>query len=376
MEIYSEHSHNIGDEDIDIDIDLTVGSADDDHILDDAISDIDFEDENHQNPPLPIGYDDLMADDDYDGDDNRSTRMEDAGMLHPEEPDIAPDAASHNMDDGPNTASYASDQLDEHNELQEHDKIEEYNGHEEQKTDQDDLNHFEAEQSSWVSDIALLEQVSKPEEYVPEVEEALDLVEALASGESLENDVEDHSNLLELDETELGGTDLFHDELSGDGKTEGATSKLPNDGSRLKSPLISNREVGDSSEILRTPPRSQSPGSTDLVKSAIGTGTDSQENTDGVLPPADSLFKLYEVKVWYQNMEYNLFATSESDHIDSFFLKDLSVADQPIDNLFATLRGVLGEDISEEEFLCLAIDNLGLEFHEVSHATPLPHITY
>ncbi len=75
MEISSEHGHNAGD-DIDIDIDLTVGQADEDYILQDALSSAEYGNDFQLQPSPVMNHDDLMVDDD-----NASYQMDDADLL-------------------------------------------------------------------------------------------------------------------------------------------------------------------------------------------------------------------------------------------------------------------------------------------------------
>ena len=78
MEISSDHGHNDEQGDIDLDIDLTGDPGDEDFILEDVTSHVDFGDDFHLQPSAAVN-DDVMLDDD-----NESYQMEDAEILEEE----------------------------------------------------------------------------------------------------------------------------------------------------------------------------------------------------------------------------------------------------------------------------------------------------
>lgn len=73
-----------------------------------------------------------------------------------------------------------------------------------------------------------------------------------------------------------------------------------------------------------------------------------------------------KVIVIYRDAEYALFSSSESDHPDTFFLKDGNLVNGSLADLLAGLREVIHEDLGSEDELCLAVEDLGIEISEVS----------
>jgi hypothetical protein len=74
-----------------------------------------------------------------------------------------------------------------------------------------------------------------------------------------------------------------------------------------------------------------------------------------------------EVVVAWQSNEYLLFPKSESDNSDSFFLSDLGIIERPLSEFLLSIREVLSEELQDEDELCMAVGDLGLEFEEVSN---------
>lgn len=71
-----------------------------------------------------------------------------------------------------------------------------------------------------------------------------------------------------------------------------------------------------------------------------------------------------QIIVNYQNAEYALVASSESDDPDSYFCKDAAALKEPLTILFTIIRDILGAEVGPDEELCLSIDGLGLETSE------------
>ncbi|KAI5288138.1 hypothetical protein KEM54_005440 [Ascosphaera aggregata] len=80
---------------------------------------------------------------------------------------------------------------------------------------------------------------------------------------------------------------------------------------------------------------------------------------------ADAYLALHNIKVIYQESEIYLFPPPESDPNDTFFLKDETIAGQPMGELLRACRDVLGAHITPQEDLFLEIDRLGLYFVEI-----------
>lgn len=75
---------------------------------------------------------------------------------------------------------------------------------------------------------------------------------------------------------------------------------------------------------------------------------------------------LHPVKVLYQGNEISLFPPLEGDSAETFFLHDEDVAYDSVGKLFSSLRGVLLDNVAENEVLVIDIDPLGIQITEVS----------
>ncbi|KAI1281393.1 hypothetical protein F5Y07DRAFT_386734 [Xylaria sp. FL0933] len=72
----------------------------------------------------------------------------------------------------------------------------------------------------------------------------------------------------------------------------------------------------------------------------------------------------YSVYVSYGETDYQLFARSDNDDPNHYFLTDRSVLDVPLAQFLISLREVISEEISPLDDLVMEIDGLGLEFSE------------
>ncbi|KAI0816361.1 hypothetical protein GGR55DRAFT_685957 [Xylaria sp. FL0064] len=72
----------------------------------------------------------------------------------------------------------------------------------------------------------------------------------------------------------------------------------------------------------------------------------------------------YGVYVSYGETDYQLFARSDDDDPNQYFLTDRSVLDVPLAQFLISLREVISEEISPLDDLVMEIDGLGLEFSE------------
>jgi len=344
MEISSEHDYNPGDEDIDIDIDLRGTSVDEDHIIEDVMSNVGFDIDRNQRLSPPTSHDDLMVDDD-----NESTHMEDADTTDVGYIEIAQETPSHSMEDRAQAMSF--------------DVVEDINiEYEEEDTDVQFLQ--ETEETSWSYQEVLPENSNNLDEKLVEYEEAV------------EHDNEIQVQLHEDDaEIDVATADLPQDVESNNGKDEDLNAILPRVASSVTSPEKPSPEHESSVKASSETPHS--PG-----KVLPGVGVDdvgADETDDNVVDnehdeveikidndKRDDLYKTHDVKVIYQDVEYDLFSTSGSDDPESYFLSDLSVGKLPLSGFFAAIRDIIHEDISEDELLFITLEDLGLDFQEVS----------
>ena len=89
---------------------------------------------------------------------------------------------------------------------------------------------------------------------------------------------------------------------------------------------------------------------------------------DGSSEEDDTVPPLHPVAVKYQNEEMSLFQSKESEveHSPTFLLQDQALASQSILDLLNACRDVLAGSVDTSEELCLGMDDLGLDFCEVS----------
>jgi len=338
MEISSEHGYNPGDEDIDIDIDLTGAFVDEDHVLEDVMS---SDNDRNQRLTPPTSHDDLMVDDD---DDNESTNMEDAGASVEEDRHIEEETPNHNMDDRGQAMSF--------------DAAEDVNiAFDDEDTD---VQYHQGTETSWEYQEVPLEQNSRLDEHPPEYKE---VIEHGHEEQAQEQDY--HAEL------EAAVADQYPDTvLDNTTKNEASESPPP----RRTSSLVSSQRLSPKPEGSVKAP-SETPASPSKAFSSDGINetddkVDRHEN-DQVevkvnVEKAEELTNVHKVKVIYQDVEYDLFSAPGSDDPESFFLSDLSVGKLPLASFFAAIRDIIREDISEDELLFITIEDLGLDFHEVS----------
>ena len=323
MEISSEHDHNGGDEDIDIDIDLTAGQVDEDYVLEDAISNTGLEDDLHHHQSSAIGDEDLMIDEGDEGYtvDNLS---------------LIPDPENQNMDAESPTMSFAVVN-DSNNQLGDDEAL--------------DVSHY-------------IDEPGKEAENIWGSQEALDHV-PFQSNEPLQDpegslNVESGNLPVELEKPDLNSP--RPDVLQEASQTSFLTDPTPEASKHLKSPPATVPGTPDRESVIPIP----------NANAASVVPEDTEKASEIISEDASNeVFAGLDIIITYQNSEYTLFSTSESDDPDSYFLSDLSIAEQPLVDFFKAIRDVIHEDLTDEDELCLSFDQLMLELEEVS-CTCLP----
>ena len=93
-----------------------------------------------------------------------------------------------------------------------------------------------------------------------------------------------------------------------------------------------------------------------------------EPDEDGSSEDADVVSSLHPVVVKYQSEEMSLFQSKESEveHSPTFLLQDQALASQSILELLNACRDVLAGSVDGSEELSLRMDDLGLDFSEVS----------
>ncbi|KUJ12692.1 uncharacterized protein LY89DRAFT_190286 [Mollisia scopiformis] len=322
MEISSEHGQNTGD-DIDIDIDITAGQADEDYILQDTLSTVDYGNEFPTQPSPAVHHDDLMVDDD-----NASYQMDDADFIQDEAEHIAE----------PESMSFAQTDI--------------------LYTHGDDGSAADAIIYSEDHDIGLF--------FGQDGGNEMD-----ATGRDLVLDSENIShdgNIAPIPEGVLPHADTI---LPQDYSNQGdQADKSP---SQSLGPSPQSRSPAAAAEEPRSPPASL--GHLSPVRESNDTISDPTSNpqeASGEVDEPESIEHTYDfltargVKVVYQSVEYALFATSDSDDPDSYFLSDLAIIEKPLEQFFSAIREIIRDDLTADEELCLNVEDLGLETEEAS----------
>ncbi|TAQ87846.1 hypothetical protein B7494_g3815 [Chlorociboria aeruginascens] len=321
MEISSEHGQNAGDEDIDIDIDITADQPDEDYILEDVDSNIGFGDHFQGQPSSVVGNDDPMIDaassyemDDVDFiEDQNNLAMEHAVAMS-----IVAAGVSNNVGEPTRTGiDPAADNLPKESNLM------------------------------W----------EHPEDFEHNVDKSS--LEGPTEESLVSSNDEDH--------TANSDTEKNADNVSNADVTQNNTGSnhSPIHGS-TDPPRI---ESSENSTTLKIRPAEELPS---YDHSNTGNTTErASSETDYETEPAslenhDSLLLAHKVVVLYRTIEYALFSKLESDDPDSFFISDLSIAEKPLDELFGAIRGVIHEDISDDDELSMSVEELGLEIDETS----------
>lgn len=317
MEISSELGQNNGGDDIDIDIDFVPEEPDhvyEDHILEDIKSDIDFEETN----------DDLMVDDD-----NASVPMDDVDLAS--EGDIQNDLSNQEapaeMTDAVPVGSEVRDMLGV-DVTEDHLKIEATGMTWDVTKGPDALVEKIIEQVP--KEPAVAEKVATKASEVPEVSKAAEIPEESEVPETTEaKEVAQEQSFIEA--TSETGESTTNDKETASDVVDAQSHEIPEEHEEHEA---EHRE---------------------------------QAVVDGVVSKSDVLsFTPTNVTVLYQDTDYSLISTSEADDPDSFFLKDDALTRAPLQSFLDGLREVIFDELSPDDELCLAIDDLGIEICEVS----------
>ncbi|PVH86888.1 hypothetical protein DL98DRAFT_287317 [Cadophora sp. DSE1049] len=309
MEISSDHGHNDEQGDIDLDLDLTGDPFDEDFILEDATSHVDFGDGFHPQPSVAVN-DDIMLDDD-----NESYQMEDAEILEEETEHIIDQESMSFATDG--DASYY--------------------GVDGQIGDQslaDDTNGLAYEGYDATNDEPLRFELQQESEVV-------------------------------LREEDLQGPDDSHTK----GGTEGAVQSTAGQGPQTSSPSRQSLPPTAPTEPRSPPASILEPGPSPVHSPHDNTDPTSLHDADNStidMPSIEDASSLQHVVVVYREVEYALFSASEHDDPDLYFLSDKEIAEKPLSEFFRAIREVIRNDLTDEDELCLVVDSLGLQAEEVS----------
>ncbi|KAI0481633.1 hypothetical protein F4859DRAFT_512776 [Xylaria cf. heliscus] len=130
-------------------------------------------------------------------------------------------------------------------------------------------------------------------------------------------------------------------------------------------------------------PDSQSPEASPTQESehyqnevAVATGTDTSavgaSDRDDPIELADH----YGIYISYGETDYRLFAKSENDDPNQYFLTDKSALDFSLTQFLTSLRDVISEEVSPLDDLVMRVDGLGIEFSESTTLEFLEKFTF
>ncbi|KAI8960280.1 hypothetical protein F5Y11DRAFT_367508 [Daldinia sp. FL1419] len=89
-----------------------------------------------------------------------------------------------------------------------------------------------------------------------------------------------------------------------------------------------------------------------------------------------SIATRHEMYISYGNTDYRLFAKSEADDPNQYFLSDMTALELSLGQLLSSLREVISDELSPLDELVMHVDGLGLEFSESSTADILEEFTF
>ncbi|KAI0603306.1 hypothetical protein F4775DRAFT_587824 [Biscogniauxia sp. FL1348] len=153
---------------------------------------------------------------------------------------------------------------------------------------------------------------------------------------------------------------------------------------------IANKQASPGQESPQAQPTSGTPDTTDQqietsheqseAKEADDLATTEDEEhrlTDNSCTESPaSVAARYGMYISYGRTDYRLFAKSEDDDPNQFFLNGMSALDLPLARFLSSLRDVISEEISPLDELVMHVDGLGLEFSESSTVDFLEKYTF
>ncbi|KAI2464145.1 hypothetical protein F4781DRAFT_425788 [Annulohypoxylon bovei var. microspora] len=89
-----------------------------------------------------------------------------------------------------------------------------------------------------------------------------------------------------------------------------------------------------------------------------------------------SIATRHEMYISYGQTDYRLFAKSEDDDPNQYFLRDMSAMELPLGQFLSNLREIIADEVSVLDELVMHIDGLGLEFSESSTSDMLEEFTF
>ncbi|KAI1261913.1 hypothetical protein F5Y18DRAFT_189734 [Xylariaceae sp. FL1019] len=107
-----------------------------------------------------------------------------------------------------------------------------------------------------------------------------------------------------------------------------------------------------------------------------GTGSEASVHATSRATSSVELLQRNGLYISYGETNYSLFASSEDDDPNQYFLSDKAALDLPLSDLLTSLREVIAEEISPLDELAMHVDGLGLEFSQSTTPDFLQKFTF
>ncbi|KAI1340469.1 hypothetical protein F5Y15DRAFT_40729 [Xylariaceae sp. FL0016] len=194
--------------------------------------------------------------------------------------------------------------------------------------------------------------------------------ESFATQSEHDQEPEDKSEEQDFDhhDASTSGLDEPDIQTGNDSYTSTANEQLPGDDNALSSSGIPPDDNSGGPEIGHATP-------IEATTIAEGQGSPSAGSNSNK-EPALSVAVRHEMFISYGETDYKLFAKSEGDDPNQYFLSDMTALELPLAQFLSSLREVISEEISPLDELVLHVDGLGLEFSESTGTDFLEKFTF
>ncbi|KAI1413536.1 hypothetical protein F5Y13DRAFT_25881 [Hypoxylon sp. FL1857] len=197
-------------------------------------------------------------------------------------------------------------------------------------------------------------------------EEKSSIFASLNHGSVEEHNIDEHA-----DHQDPSEHDISEHPIGGDSYVEPT-----NDQGSVDQALKEERPESHDPDEARSQPEAHDPESEDHEEADTNQeGQISQANAAHVEHPL-SIATRHEMFISYGQTDYRLFAKSEDDDPNHYFLRDMSALEFPLGQFLLSLREVIADEVSPLDELVMHVDGLGLEFSESSTSDMLDQFTF
>ncbi|KAI2780025.1 hypothetical protein F4815DRAFT_445576 [Daldinia loculata] len=169
------------------------------------------------------------------------------------------------------------------------------------------------------------------------------------------------------DPTDLGDTEQLGSDLHDESANDHESSNQPYDKEETGAPDAD--ETQSQSDKHDAEPEDPEAG-------VAGDQEKTPRATEAFVEHPFSVATRHEMYISYGNTDYRLFAKSEADDPNKYFLSDMAALELPLGQLLSSLRDVISDELSPLDELVMHVDGLGLEFSESSAADILEKFTF